>query len=382
MSESVICKVLSMATAAHEELDCLISEQGSDHVADVVFAEILARSKVLGGQPRDVVVQWTVEHAERRHHGNLVFGQDGVVLEPGARPDADVVIAQGLAELVRALFAGDARYEATRDIRITVPMGGPDDEVLAQRRASAIAAARHCVGVFSAEPIGLAELAVRFGSDKWGMHWYTTHYERYFGPYRNRPVKVLEIGIGGSGKAESGGSSLRMWKHYFRRGLVYGLDIYDKSHVAEPRVRVLQGDQGDTACLESLGKEHGPFDIVIDDGSHLNEHVLTSFNALFPHVRQGGLYVIEDVQTSYWPGWGGNSRDLNDTTTSMGFVKTLVDGLNHQELVRTEPHEPSLTDLTVSGLHVHHNLVFIERGANREEGPPTWVSHAETALFL
>lgn len=381
MSESLIAKLLSSATASHGELARLITEQGSEAVADIAFAEILARLR-LGGLPQDVVVQWTVEHSGRRQHASMVFGSDDASVEPGERPDAAVVISQDLVEFVRALFAGDGRYETTRDIRITVPMGGPDDEQLALLRNNAVAAARQCDSVFSAEPAGLAELAVRFGSDKWGMHWYTTHYERYFGPYRNRPVKVLEIGIGGSGKAGSGGSSLRMWKHYFRRGLIYGLDIYDKSHITEPRVHVLQGDQGDAAYLEALGKEHGPFDIIIDDGSHLNKHVLTSFQALFPHVQQGGLYVVEDVQTSYWPGWGGNSKDLNDTTTSMGFAKTLVDGLNHQELVRTEAYEPSLTDLTISGLHVHHNLVFIDRGANREEGAPAWVSQAETALFL
>ncbi|MFE3638938.1 class I SAM-dependent methyltransferase [Streptomyces sp. NPDC059168] len=122
--------------------------------------------------------------------------------------------------------------------------------------------------------------------------------------------------------------------------------------------------------------ERGPFDIVIDDGSHLNEHVLTSFEALFPHLRPGGLYVVEDTQTAYWTGWGGNDRDLNDPTTSMGFVKALVDGLNHQERIPAQdgPVSPATRwERGIGAVHVHHNLVVVEKRVNTEQGAPAWV---------
>ena len=77
----------------------------------------------------------------------------------------------------------------------------------------------------SQRPKGLSELAARFGSDKWGGRWYTPHYQKHFEPYRELAVKVLEIGIGGYDAIDAGGESLRMRKHYFRRGLIYGLDI-------------------------------------------------------------------------------------------------------------------------------------------------------------
>src|SRR4051794_21588366 len=110
MSESLIAKLLSLATASHEDLDRLLAEQGSDAVAGIVFAEILARLRV-SGLPQEVVVQWTVEHAGRRHHAGMVFESGDAAVEAGERPDAAVVISQDLVELVRALFAGDGRHE-------------------------------------------------------------------------------------------------------------------------------------------------------------------------------------------------------------------------------------------------------------------------------
>lgn len=89
-------------------------------------------------------------------------------------------------------------------------------------------------------------------------------------------------------------------------GLIYGLDIFDK-HVAGPRIRTIRGDQNDPECLAELAGEIGPLDVVIDDGSHVSEHVLTSFRALFPHLRASGLYVVEDLQTSCWPSHGATT---------------------------------------------------------------------------
>src|SRR5207248_1611615 len=83
--------------------------------------------------------------------------------------------------------------------------------------------------------------------DKWGgLHWYTPHYDHHFGPLREAPVRLLEIGIGGYDVPEAGGGSLRMWQRYFRRGLIHGLDIFEK-RLNEPRIRTVRGDQNDPA---------------------------------------------------------------------------------------------------------------------------------------
>ncbi|HKN55231.1 MAG TPA: class I SAM-dependent methyltransferase, partial [Amycolatopsis sp.] len=155
---------------------------------------------------------------------------------------------------------------------------------------------------------------------------------------------------------------------------VFGLDYFDKSKVSGPRLTVLRGDQNDPAQLEALAKEHGPFDIVIDDGSHINEHVLTSFHALFPHVRTGGFYVIEDLWTSYLPGYGGDDRDFGVPHTMLGLLKTLMDDLHHQE--RDGDQAPTVTESSLVGMHVYHNIAFLEKGVNAEGGIPRWMPRA------
>jgi hypothetical protein len=210
----------------------------------------------------------------------------------------------------------------------------------------------------------LTELAQEFGSDKWGVHRYTPHYERHFAPLRDKPMLVLELGIGGYARERQGGASLRMWKWFFPHAEIVGVDIEDKSFVDEERITSYQGSQTDRGLMRRIVKRFGAPTIVIDDGSHRSPHVRKSFRVLFPMLADGGLYVIEDVQTSYWPQWKG-SLDLADPTTSMAMVKGLLDGLNHEEFL-DESYEPSYSDLHVVAVHCYHNLVIIEKGDNRE----------------
>jgi hypothetical protein len=104
-------------------------------------------------------------------------------------------------------------------------------------------------------------------------------------------------------------------------------------------------------------------DVIIDDGSHINEHVLTSFNILFPILAANGLYVIEDTQSSYWESFGGSSKHLDRDSTTVGFVKKLIDGLNYKEF-RDPDRSPSLFDSTIVEVHCYHNIVFIQKGRN------------------
>ncbi len=212
--------------------------------------------------------------------------------------------------------------------------------------------------------MGLTALAQEFGSDKWGVHRYTPHYQRHFAPLRDREMLVLELGIGGYAREQQGGASLRMWKWFFPRAQVVGVDIQDKSFVDEPRVHSFKGSQTDRGLMRRIVKRFGPPTIVIDDGSHRPPHVIKSFGILFPMLADGGLYAIEDIQTSYWPDWKG-SLDPDDPTTSMAMVKRLLDGLNHEEFL-DDAYEPSYTDLHVVAVHCYHNLVIIEKGDNRE----------------
>lgn len=221
------------------------------------------------------------------------------------------------------------------------------------------------------EPASLADLAVRHGTDKWSfLHQYTSHYQRHLGHLRDHRVTVLEIGVGGYNDGEAGGGSLYMWKEFFPRGLVYGLDIADKGALDRTRVTTITADQSDPDALRATAERFGPFDIVIDDGSHMSPHVITSFRTLFPYLKEHGVYAIEDLHGSYWPQlFGGSENDLNDPEYTVGFLKQMVDGLNHEEFLRNDTRAPQMTDRTVKGLHFYHNLAFIEKGRN-EEGSP------------
>jgi hypothetical protein len=204
-----------------------------------------------------------------------------------------------------------------------------------------------------------------YGSDKWGTHWYTPHYQWHFKNLRKKRLKILEIGVGGFQNPNSGGASLKMWKTYFPNSSIYSLDIYDKANIEEDRIKIFRGSQNDPDFLRDVVRQMGGLDIVIDDGSHVNEHVITSFRTLFPLLVDGGIYAIEDTQTSYWPKLGGDSYDLNNPNTIMTFVKSLTDGLNYEEIARKD-YRPSYLDQNIVALHFYHNLVFIYKGRNNE----------------
>ncbi len=215
----------------------------------------------------------------------------------------------------------------------------------------------------------LSKLALAFGTDKTGAHFYTEHYQRHFQFLRRKRFNLLEIGIGGCQDPRAGGASLRMWKAYFAKGHIFGIDLYDKTCHEERRIKTYQGDQTDAVFLGKVAAEIGTLDIVIDDGSHINGHVTATFKTLFPLLSPNGIYVIEDVQTSYWDEvcgtrWGGSS-DTAAPHTSMGFFKSLVDGLNYEEF--TDDHyQPTYFDQNIVAIHFYHNLVFIYKGSNRE----------------
>ena len=212
----------------------------------------------------------------------------------------------------------------------------------------------------------LKNLALLHGSDKWGAHYYAQHYEKHFRHLREKRLNILEIGVGGYAEPAHGGASLRMWKYFFPKSRVYSIDIYDKSALQEKRIKIFKGSQADPSFLTDVYKEIGSLDIIIDDGSHINEHVITSFKILFPLLNRGGIYVIEDTQTSYWPQMGGDSENLNKPGTIMTFLKGLTDGLNHKEFIRPG-YTPTYFDENIVSVHFYHNMVFIYKGRNDEE---------------
>jgi demethylmacrocin O-methyltransferase len=209
----------------------------------------------------------------------------------------------------------------------------------------------------------LTRIALRHGTDKWGAHFYTPVYHQLFAHLRDRPVRLLEIGIGGYEFARLGGASLAMWAEYFPNGRILGIDVFAKTLDLGPRVSVRQGSQDDAAFLTRMSAEHGPFDIVIDDGSHVPAQVIASFDVLFPLLADGGLYVIEDVQTTFWPDFGG----APEGGATMRLAGAMLEHLNHAEIQVVQP-ERQASDLikSIRSFRAWHNIFVVEKGDNTE----------------
>ncbi|MBT8101357.1 MAG: class I SAM-dependent methyltransferase [Gammaproteobacteria bacterium] len=163
---------------------------------------------------------------------------------------------------------------------------------------------------------------------KW--HHYFDIYTKHFGQYLDRPIKMLEIGV-------YRGGSLRMWKDYFHPdSTIVGIDI-DKTckdhEIADRNVFVRIGSQADPHFLAEVNEEFGPFDIILDDGSHKTHHQNISFGALFrPALKDGGCYMVEDVHTNYW------LKHVDSEDTFIDLSKQMVDLLHEPYFNRKETH--------------------------------------------
>jgi hypothetical protein len=211
----------------------------------------------------------------------------------------------------------------------------------------------------------LVDLAVKHGTDKWGAHFYVTHYQSHFERFRYQKINFLEIGVGGYDNPRAGGESLRMWKEYFPNANIYAIDIFDKSPHEEGRIKIFKGSQADEEFLKRVISEIGGVDIIVDDGSHLNEHIIKTFNILFPLLNDDGVYAVEDIQTAYWRSYGGDSFNLSNKKTAMAFFKKMADGLNYEE-IDNPYYKPSYFDRNINGLSFYHNMVFVQKGRNEE----------------
>jgi cephalosporin hydroxylase len=201
-------------------------------------------------------------------------------------------------------------------------------------------------------PAKLSWLASVYGSDK-GVtaHQYVDLYESVLLPHRRSYTRVLEIGI-------YKGASISMWRDFFPNAEIFGLDI-EAVEVPGPRITTLRGDQSAPETIERL-RALGPFDLIVDDGSHKAEHILASFAGLFDSVKPGGWYVIEDMQTAYIAkGYNGGPPGQPDTAASL--VKGLVDAVNRDEIREYFP-EAAAALPRVAELRVHPRVTFIRRG--------------------
>lgn len=188
------------------------------------------------------------------------------------------------------------------------------------------------------------------GIDKW--HHYLPVYDRYFGPWRGRPVRFLEIGV-------FKGGSLELWRRYFGpEAIIFGIDINPSCARFDGKAgKVRIGSQADPEFLKGVVDEMGGLDVVLDDGSHQMDHVKASLKALFPHLSLGGTYLIEDLHTAYWEKWGGG---LESQANFFNTIRRMVDDM-HRWYHGGKPNYRT-TARNVTGIHIHDSMVVLEKG--------------------
>jgi hypothetical protein len=186
---------------------------------------------------------------------------------------------------------------------------------------------------------------------KW-KHYFPV-YERHFARFVNSPLRIIEIGCGEGG-------SLQLWKSYFGPGAtIIGIDVNQRcKEYEEDQIFVRIGSQSDEALLANVVHEFGSPDIVLDDGSHLVTDQIATFRYLYPRINPRGVYVVEDVHTSYMDRFGGG---LRRDGTFIEMCKGLIDELGAET---GGPGAAKVTEFTKSTLSIHYydSIVAFERG--------------------
>jgi len=218
----------------------------------------------------------------------------------------------------------------------------------------------------------LNELAEQYKTDKREVeHNYVEHYDNHFSELRESCDKFLEIGIyRPPNDSRAVGASLKMWKEYFTKSKIYGFDLDDFSDIENERIKTFTGNQdlrygredsnpknhiGEDNGLDDFIKSHGSdFDIIIDDGGHYIHHQQSTLGFLFEHLKSGGVYVIEDLHTSY-----NQAYNIDDTTKTTLYV--LQNYINNEEI---DSHY--ILDSEKKYLDENIDSIIIERASNSE----------------
>jgi len=203
--------------------------------------------------------------------------------------------------------------------------------------------------------------------EKGQIHRWQHYFEAYDFHFQFKSIKrLLEIGV-------KDGGSLWMWKKYFPDTEIVGIDYDKKCKQWEGEgIEIYIGDQTDGRFLNKVNEDVGPFDIVIDDGSHKMFDQKFTFALLFPLLNDGGIYVIEDLHTSFWPIWGGGrgvSPDGEDTWdapgTTIAMLKDFIIDLHGWAKRSDEARNlkiddpPSWYEKNISSIHFYDSLCFV-----------------------
>ena len=182
------------------------------------------------------------------------------------------------------------------------------------------------------------------------IHYFEA-YDRFFEKYRNKQVNILEIGV-------RGGGSMQLWRDYFgENAKIFGIDInpickqYEDEHI-----HIFIGSQEDRRFLQMIKEKIGFADVIIDDGGHMMNQHIVSFEELWPIVNPGGVYLCEDTITSYFKSCVSEYKK----DTFIEYTKNLIDSIHAGE---SEFEESVINNYTkeVKSISYYHSMVFIEK---------------------
>lgn len=177
-------------------------------------------------------------------------------------------------------------------------------------------------------------------------------YDKYFAKYRNTDVVMCEIGV-------CKGGSLQMWKKYLGgSATIIGIDINEKcKQLEEDQIHIEIGSQSDARFWDVIKQKYPKIDILLDDGGHTMEQQIATFENMFGHISDGGIYLCEDVHTSYWGKYGGGYKK---SSSYIEYTKDFIDAIN---AYHSETKELPISDNSnyIMGLHYYDSIVVIEK---------------------
>lgn len=186
--------------------------------------------------------------------------------------------------------------------------------------------------------------------NKW-IHYFDV-YERHFSRFRDKEIVILEIGV-------YHGGSLQMWRDYFgHKAKIYAIDVDPRcKDLGGENIKIFIGSQSDRKFLREIKAQIPPIDILIDDGGHTMTQQVVTFEELYDHIKDNGIYLCEDTHTSYWLNYGGGHERKG---TFIEYSKNFIDSLNAWH---SEQKSLVVNDFTRSAnsIHYYDSVVIIEK---------------------
>ncbi len=194
-------------------------------------------------------------------------------------------------------------------------------------------------------------LSTLIAHTKW-VHYFSI-YEKWFSPYRGKEIVFVEIGV-------QNGGSIQMWRDYFgKNAKIVGVDIEaacKQFEDADNNIFIEIGSQDDPEFWHAFKQKYPRVDILLDDGGHMSNQQITTFREMFPHIKDGGLYMCEDCHASYWKPYGGG---VHKPDSFIEFTKKLVDELN--AFHTGDELKPTYNTLNMGGIHFYDSIVVVEK---------------------